>query len=168
LLQRPMHSETKKFLADMRQAQGEVAAEHAMTLYKDVVQRLLRSTEGYECQEAEGNFMLVFHRPMRAVQFCLQVDNLAYRWTALLTGRQLPFITGQFCLQVDIAAKLVRTSMIDAACNLPLWHIAMLDKAECLLGLSCPTGMLGGRARKDFADCFCVASDTHYRPRRVC
>ncbi|DBA80596.1 TPA: hypothetical protein ACH3X1_007856 [Trebouxia sp. C0004] len=56
-------------------AQGEVAAEHGMTLYRDVIRRLLRSTEGYECQEAEGNFMLVFHCPMRAVQFCLQVQE---------------------------------------------------------------------------------------------
>ena len=45
-----------------------------MTLYKDVVRRLLRTTEGYECQEAEGNFMLVFHKPMKAVQFCLLVS----------------------------------------------------------------------------------------------
>ena len=44
-----------------------------MTLYKDVIRRLLRTTEGYECQETEGNFMLVFHKPMRAVQFCLLV-----------------------------------------------------------------------------------------------
>ncbi|DBB15937.1 TPA: hypothetical protein ACH3X3_003311 [Trebouxia sp. C0006] len=56
-------------------AQEEVAAEHGMTLYRDVIRRLLRSTEGYECQEAEGNFMLVFHCPMRAVQFCLQVQE---------------------------------------------------------------------------------------------
>ncbi|DBA75610.1 TPA: hypothetical protein ACH3X2_009160 [Trebouxia sp. C0005] len=61
-------------LSAMR-AQGEVAAEHGMTLYRDVIRRLLRSTEGYECQEAEGNFMLVFHSPMRAVQFCLQVQE---------------------------------------------------------------------------------------------
>ena len=48
-----------------------------MTLYKDVVRRLLITTEGYECQEAEGNFMLVFHKPMKAVQFCLLVRPAA-------------------------------------------------------------------------------------------
>ena len=47
-----------------------------MTLYKDVIRRLLRTTEGYECQEAEGNFMLAFHNPMKAVQFCLLVRLL--------------------------------------------------------------------------------------------
>ncbi len=45
-----------------------------MTLYRDAIRRLLRTTEGYECQEAEGNFMLVFQCPMRAVQFCLQIN----------------------------------------------------------------------------------------------
>ena len=59
--------------AHLIQAQSNVAAEHAMTLYKDVIRRLLRTTEGYECQEADGNFMLVFHKPMKAVQFCLLV-----------------------------------------------------------------------------------------------
>lgn len=63
-----------------------MAAEHGMTLYRDVIRRLLRSTEGYECQEAEGNFMLVFHCPVRAVQFCLQVDSCCS------TGRQLLLI----------------------------------------------------------------------------
>ena len=57
--------------------QSDEATEHAMTLYKDVVRRLLRTTEGYECQEAEGNFMLVFPKPMRAVQFCLLVRAVA-------------------------------------------------------------------------------------------
>ncbi|KAL3145789.1 hypothetical protein ABBQ38_015166 [Trebouxia sp. C0009 RCD-2024] len=63
-------------------AQGEVAAEHAMTLYKDVIRRLLRLTEGYECQEAEGNFMLAFHKPIKAVQFCLlvQEEMLKVHW----------------------------------------------------------------------------------------
>lgn len=55
------------------QAESDVAAEHAMTLYRDVIRRLLRTTQGYECQEAEGNFMLAFHKPITAVQFCLLV-----------------------------------------------------------------------------------------------
>ena len=66
-------SASHKALTYALQAQGDVAAEHAMTLYKDVVRRLLRTTEGYECQEAEGNFMLAFHKPVKAVQFCLLV-----------------------------------------------------------------------------------------------
>ena len=66
-------SACKHGAATCLQAQGDVAAEHAMTLYKDVIRRLLRTTEGYECQEAEGNFMLAFHKPMKAVQFCLLV-----------------------------------------------------------------------------------------------
>lgn len=66
-------SASNKALTNALQAQGDVAAEHAMTLYKDVVRRLLRTTEGYECQEAEGNFMLAFHKPVKAVQFCLLV-----------------------------------------------------------------------------------------------
>ena len=28
---------------------------------------------GYECQEADGDFMLVFASPVQAVNFCLQV-----------------------------------------------------------------------------------------------
>lgn len=59
-----------------------------MTLYKAVVRRLIHSSEGYECQEAEGSFMLVFHKPMRAVQFCLQVGsfNCNRVWMAFSDG----------------------------------------------------------------------------------
>ena len=55
------------------QAQSDIAVDHAMTLYRDVVRRLLKVTQGYECQEADGNFMLAFHQPVKALQFCLLV-----------------------------------------------------------------------------------------------
>ncbi|KAK9818038.1 hypothetical protein WJX72_006076 [[Myrmecia] bisecta] len=57
------------------QTLSETASEHALTLYRDCVRRLLRSKNGYECQEAEGSFMLAFGRPMDAVQFCLLVQE---------------------------------------------------------------------------------------------
>lgn len=68
-------SASKMVLLHVLQAQGDVAAEHAMTLYRDVIRRLLRTTDGYECQEAEGSFMLAFHKPTKAVQFCLLVTT---------------------------------------------------------------------------------------------
>ena len=55
------------------QAQSDTAVDHAMTLYRDVVRRLLKVTKGYECQEADGNFMLAFHQPVKALHFCLLV-----------------------------------------------------------------------------------------------
>ena len=68
------------------QAQSDVAAEHALTLYRDVIRRLLRVTEGYECQEAEGTFMLAFHDPVKAVQFCLMVSSKPPRTTNTTCG----------------------------------------------------------------------------------
>ena len=62
----------------MLQAQSDIAVEHAMTLYRDVVRRLLKVTQGYECQEADGNFMLAFHQPVKALQFCLLVCTLPH------------------------------------------------------------------------------------------
>ena len=55
------------------QASNLMAADQALTLYTDVVRRLLRVTEGYECQEAEGQFMLAFHQSIHAAQFCMMV-----------------------------------------------------------------------------------------------
>ena len=45
-----------------------------LVLYRDTLRRVLRQTGGYECQESEGTFMLVFQRPLKAVQFCLLVS----------------------------------------------------------------------------------------------
>lgn len=41
---------------------------------------------GYECQEADGDFMLVFENPVQAVNFCLQV------WTLLPSA-----VAGSIC-----------------------------------------------------------------------
>ena len=116
------------------QAQSDVAAEHGMTLYKAVVRRLIHNSEGYECQEAEGSFMLVFHKPMRAVQFCLQVSSSTstkhrmaasdracrlsgYSQIALVKGRKLPLpawhviptcLSAGFCVPKPRKAVLTR------------------------------------------------------------
>ena len=49
------------------------ATDLALLLFKDYVRRWLMNTHGYECQEAEGEFMLAFSSPLPAVQFCLLV-----------------------------------------------------------------------------------------------
>ena len=45
----------------------------ALNMYRHLVRRLLVPHSGYECQEADGEFMLAFSAPMQAVLFCLQV-----------------------------------------------------------------------------------------------
>ena len=45
----------------------------ALALYLSCVRRLLRPFLGYECQEANGDFMLAFAKPLDAVYFCLAV-----------------------------------------------------------------------------------------------
>lgn len=53
------------------------AQEHAaasatlLALYLACVRRQLKRSRGYECQEADGTFMLAFCHPADAVQFCL-------------------------------------------------------------------------------------------------
>ena len=49
------------------------AAELALMLYQDYVRRWLLKMSGYECQQADGEFMLAFASPVNAVQFCLLV-----------------------------------------------------------------------------------------------
>eukprot|EP00891_Asterochloris_glomerata_P003362 jgi/Astpho2/3362/Aster-04706 len=53
-----------------------IAVSRILVLYRDTLRRVLRQTGGYECQESEGTFMLVFERPLKAVQFCLLVQEL--------------------------------------------------------------------------------------------
>ena len=43
-------------------------------MYRDQVRRGLSKFGGYECQEAEGEFMLAFPLLMQAVDFCLMVS----------------------------------------------------------------------------------------------
>ena len=53
-----------------------------LVLYRDTLRRTLRQTGGYECQESEGTFMLVFERPLKAVQFCLLVSWRNFCWSS--------------------------------------------------------------------------------------
>ena len=55
------------------QEQNVAAAEQALGIYREYVRRCLAQRGGYECQEADGEFMLAFAFPMQAVQFCLSV-----------------------------------------------------------------------------------------------
>ena len=49
------------------------ATEEALVMFRYKVRRALRDQQGYECQEADGDFMLAFSRPGDAVRFCLMV-----------------------------------------------------------------------------------------------
>ena len=42
-------------------------------MFRYKVRRALRDQQGYECQEADGDFMLAFTSPADAVRFCLLV-----------------------------------------------------------------------------------------------
>eukprot|EP00891_Asterochloris_glomerata_P005056 jgi/Astpho2/5056/fgenesh1_pg.00071_%23_35_t len=56
-------------------ALDEAVLQKILVLYRDVVRRVLQHTAGYEAQESEGTFMLAFPRPMKAIQFCLLVQE---------------------------------------------------------------------------------------------
>lgn len=57
-----------------------MAAELAVMLYQDYVRRWLLKMSGYECQQADGGFMLAFASPLNAIHFCLVVRRCnAYR-----------------------------------------------------------------------------------------
>ena len=60
------------------QEANSTATDLALLLYKDYVRRWLLKLHGYECQEAEGEFMLAFFNPIPAIQFCLQVIPLRF------------------------------------------------------------------------------------------
>ena len=52
-----------------------MATEHALSMYREQVRRNLAKMQGYECQEADGEFMLAFSLPLQAVSFCLMVST---------------------------------------------------------------------------------------------
>lgn len=94
-----------------------------MTLYRDVVRRLLKVTQGYECQEADGNFMLAFHQPVKALQFCLLVCT-AMSCSALLTGvdvlHGLPCLLA--CTQPLCSAMIADLHCVVMPCN-GYWYV---------------------------------------------
>ena len=55
------------------QASNLAAAEEALVMFRYKVRRALRDQQGYECQEADGDFMLAFTSPCDAARFCLSV-----------------------------------------------------------------------------------------------
>jgi hypothetical protein len=52
------------------------AAELALELYSDCVRWLLLVGGGYECQEAEGTFMVAFSSADVAIEWCLMVQQV--------------------------------------------------------------------------------------------
>lgn len=62
------------------QEANSTATDLALLLYKDYVRRWLLKLHGYECQEAEGEFMLAFFNPIPAIQFCLQVKGFCRKF----------------------------------------------------------------------------------------
>lgn len=62
----------RDLLFDM-QATDLGATEEALVMFRYKVRRALRDQQGYECQEADGVFMLAFTSPADAVRFCLSV-----------------------------------------------------------------------------------------------
>ncbi|KAK9791857.1 hypothetical protein WJX73_005571 [Symbiochloris irregularis] len=67
-------------LAAMKEASA-TAAEMALMLYQDYVRRWLLKLSGYECQQADGEFMLAFDMPVNAVKFCLAVQEAMLQGT---------------------------------------------------------------------------------------
>ncbi len=65
-----------------------VAADTALQLYSDCVRWLLLVAGGYECQEAEGTFMIAFASADAALEWCLMTQqvlrdmNWPQRWVA--------------------------------------------------------------------------------------
>ena len=55
------------------QAANDAATELALTHYRDCIRSCLNSSSGYECQEADGDFMLAFANNNDAVIFSLMV-----------------------------------------------------------------------------------------------
>lgn len=53
------------------------ASEEALVMFRYKVRRALRDPQGYECQEADGDFMLAFSTPADAIRFCLTVTHAA-------------------------------------------------------------------------------------------
>ena len=49
------------------------AANSALLIYLACTRKLLRLFNGYECQEADGSFMLAFKAPIDSLLFCLMV-----------------------------------------------------------------------------------------------
>ena len=49
-------------------------------MYQDYIRRWLLKMSGYECQQADGEFMLAFASPVNAVQFCLVVRVSPSEW----------------------------------------------------------------------------------------
>lgn len=47
------------------------ATEQALDQYRTIVRHCLACMHGYECQEADGEFMLAFHCGAHAANFCL-------------------------------------------------------------------------------------------------
>lgn len=52
------------------------ASEEALVMFRYKVRRALRDQQGYECQEADGDFMLAFSTLADAVRFCLTVSYI--------------------------------------------------------------------------------------------
>ena len=64
------------------------AADSALLIYLACVRKLLRRFGGYECQEADGSFMLAFKNPTDAILFCLMVKPLkAWSMTPRLSSK---------------------------------------------------------------------------------
>lgn len=59
----------------MMAANREVA-EATLALYSDCVRWLLLAAGGYECQEAEGTFMVAFAAAEAALEWCLMAQQV--------------------------------------------------------------------------------------------
>ena len=68
------HAETNARLP-ATQEHNLTAADQALSIYRERVRQCLGSAHGYECQEAEGDFMLAFQHPIQALQFCIQLQD---------------------------------------------------------------------------------------------
>ncbi len=63
----------QEVLKGLSQERDADAANSALLIYLACVRKLLRRFSGYECQEADGSFMLAFKNPTDAILFCLMV-----------------------------------------------------------------------------------------------
>lgn len=73
------------------------AAEDALVIFQGLVRRLLLKLGGYECQAAEGEFMLAFEHPTQAVYFSLLVGGCLLLLHDCLLGNMQPAVVTDGC-----------------------------------------------------------------------
>lgn len=97
------------------QASDLAATEEALVMFRYKVRRALRDQQGYECQEADGDFMLAFNTPCDAARFCLSV------------GHNCPVASVKFPFKSAFRAAAFETKI----CVLVSWPVVLAFNSIC-------------------------------------